>query len=111
MQFVKDGDIYKVARITGSQDNILGVSFSEQETAIEVVEWDVKKGAKVRSSSTQVLDQALSGLKLVNDYLGKRYYLSKIYFLPSDSASNSVYEFLIQELIKHFDSGNAFVEV
>lgn len=111
MQFVKDGDVYKVARMTGSQDNILGVSFSEQETAVEVVEWDIKKGAKVKSSSAQVVDQVLSGLKLVNDDLGKRYHLSKIYFLPSDSASNSVYEFLIQELIKYFDSGNEFVEV
>ncbi len=111
MQFVKDGNVYKVARMTGSQDNILGVSFSEQETAVEVVEWDVKNDLKARTSSAQVLDQVLSGLKLVNDALGKRYYLSKIYFLPSDSASNSVYEFLIQELVKHFDSGNKFVEV
>ncbi len=111
MQFVKDGDVYKIARMTGSQDNILGVSFSEKEATVEVVEWGVKPGAKVKSTSKQVLEQVVSGLKLANNDLDKSYHLSKIYFLPSDSASNSIYEFLIRELIKQFDSGNRFVEV
>ncbi|MEW8229297.1 MAG: hypothetical protein AB2745_03160 [Candidatus Thiodiazotropha endolucinida] len=111
MQFIKDGDVYKVARITGSQDNILGVSFSDQEVNIEVVEWDVKRGAKVKSSSDQVLEQVVSGLREANQALGKNYFLSKIYFLPSDSSSNLVYAFLIQELVEQLDRGGEFVEV
>jgi hypothetical protein len=111
MQFVKDGDVYKVARITGSQDNILGVSFSDQEASIEVIEWDAKRGAKLKSSSDQVLEQVLSGLKEVNQALGKKYFLSKIYFLPSDSSANSIYEFLIKELIKRLENGGEFVKV
>ncbi|MGI9278032.1 MAG: hypothetical protein ACR2PX_00120 [Endozoicomonas sp.] len=111
MQFVKDGDVYKVARMTGSQDNILGISFSEHEVNVDVVEWDVKQGAIVKSSSSQVLEQVLSGLKLVNDDLGKKYHLSKIFFLPSDNASNSVYEFLLQELVKRYDSKLCFKQL
>lgn len=111
MQFVKNGDVYKIARITGSQDNILGVCFSDAECDIELVEWDVKNGAVVKTSGSQVLEQVLSGLKSVNGEIGKTYYLSKIYFLPSDRSSNSVYEFLIQELVKQLDSGGEFVEV
>jgi hypothetical protein len=112
MRFTKSNDVYKVIRITGAQDNILGICFSaNEERNIELVEWNVKRGAKIKASGDQVLGQVLSGLKSVNEDLGKNYHLSKIYFLPSDSASNSVYEFLIKELIKQFDSGNEFLEV
>lgn len=112
MRFTKSNDVYKVIRITGAQDNILGVCFSETEqNNIDLVKWDVKRGAKIKASGNEVLKQVLSGLKLVNEDLRKNYHLSKIYFLPSDSASNSVYEFLIQALIKQFDSGSEFVEV
>ena len=37
--------------------------------------------------------------------------MSKIYYVPVDNPSNSVYEFLIQELIKHLHSGQVFDEV
>ena len=111
MRFTKSNDVYKVIRITGVQDNILGICFSDKECEIEIVEWDIKRGAKVKSSRDEVLEEVLSGLKWINEDLGKTYFLSKIYFLPSDSSSNSVYELLIKSLISHFDSGNEFVEV
>ena len=38
MQFSKTDNIYKIIRITGSQDNILGISFGENE--LEIVEWN-----------------------------------------------------------------------
>jgi len=112
MRFTKSKDIYKVIRITGSQDNILGVCFSEREEPnVELVEWELKPGAKVKTSGEQVLDQVLAGLESVNKELGSTYNLAKIYFLPSDSASNSVYELLIQALVKQLDSGAEFIEV
>jgi len=110
MRFTKSNDVYKVIRITGAQDNILGVCFSDKECEIELIAWDAKRGAKIRSSGDEVLEQVLSGLKWINESLGENYFLSKIYFLPSDSSSNSVYELLIKKLISHFDSGNEFVE-
>lgn len=112
MRFTKSRDIYKVIRITGSQDNILGVRFSKTEEAnVELVEWELKPGEKVKTSSKQVLDQVLTGLGSVNEELGTSYSLEKIYFLPSDSASNSVYELLIRALVKQLNSGAEFVEV
>lgn len=44
MQFFKTNDIYIIIRITGSQDNILGVSFNEGEGEgdIEIIEWSFK---------------------------------------------------------------------
>ena len=38
MRFSKTNNIYKIIRITGSQDNILGISFGEDN--IEVIEWN-----------------------------------------------------------------------
>jgi len=38
MRFSKTDNIYKIIRITGSQDNILGISFGEDD--VEVIEWN-----------------------------------------------------------------------
>lgn len=112
MKFTKKNNIYRIIRITGRQDNILGICFSEtNNNPIEVVAWDVKDGAKIQTSEDQVLKQVLSGLKEVNKSLGTNYQLSKIYFVPSDSASDSVYKLLIALLIRRYHNGNEFKEV
>lgn len=52
MKFFKNDNIYRVIRITGSQDNILGVAFAEKDRSdnhIEVIEWDFPKIEKSRS--------------------------------------------------------------
>lgn len=112
MKFTKKNNIYRIIRITGRQDNILGICFSENNNnPIEVVAWDVKDGAKIQTSEDQVLNQVLSGLKEMNQSLGTNYQLSKIYFVPSDSAADSVYKLLIALLIRRYHNGNEFKEV
>lgn len=109
--------MYRVTRITGSQDNILGIAFSENEASennkekIELIEWEAKEGAAIMATGEQVLEQVLAGLKKANEELGKNYQLSEIHFLPSDNASGSIYEFLIQALVKHYDTGSDFLEI
>jgi len=110
MRFTKKGNIYRIIRLTGSQDNILGVSFGE-DNKMEILEWPIEEGEKIRTSKKEVLEQIISGLESVNQSLGTNYKLSKIYFLPSDRASNSVYNLLIYKLIRHYHSGNEFKEV
>jgi hypothetical protein len=93
MRFLKTGNIYKIIRITGSQDNILGISFVEinsSEANLEVIEGNFPN---------------------VYKSLGTNYKLSKIYFSPFDSSKNRVYSGLIGVLIKHYHSGNEFKEV
>ena len=46
MRFSKTNNIYKIIRITGSQDNILGISFGEDD--IEVIEWNFNNIDKSR---------------------------------------------------------------
>jgi len=116
MGFFKKDNIYRITRITGSQDNILGVAFDDKNNSdnnIEVIEWDFPNidKSRIRTSKEEVLEQVLSGLESVNQSLGTNYKLSQIYFSPFDSGTNSVYNLLICKLIRHYDSGNEFKEV
>ena len=112
MRFSKTGNIYKIIRITGSQDNILGISFGGDEDNIEVIEWNFKNvDRRIPTSKEEVLEQVLSGLESVNKSLETDYKLSKIYFSPFDSPANQIYSGLIAILIKHYHSGKEFKEV
>jgi hypothetical protein len=90
MRFSKTNNIYKIIRITGSQDNILGISFGEDD--IEVIEWNFNNidKSRIRTSKEEVLEQVLSGLESVNQSLGTNYKLSKIYFSPFDISTNRI---------------------
>ena len=111
MRFSKTNNIYKIIRITGSQDNILGISFGEDD--IEVIEWNFNNidKSRIQTSKEEVLEQVLSGLESVNQSLGTNYKLSKIYFSPFDISTNRIYSGLIAVLIRHYHSGNEFKEV
>ena len=112
MRFTKKDGIYRIILLSGAQDNILGVSFGESNSnKIEILEWPVEKGYKIQTSKEEVLEQVLSRLESINKSLDTNYKLSKIYFLPSDRASYSVYNLLICKLISHYHSGNEFKEV
>ena len=116
MFFTKTGKIYKIIRITGSQDNILDISFVEpnsNEANIEVIEWNFSNTDRSKSitSKEEVVKQVLSGLEWINKSLGTNYKLSKIYFSPFDSSRNRIYSTLIKVLIRHYHSGNEFQEV
>ena len=102
MRFSKTANIYKIIRITGSQDNILGISFGEDD--IEVIEWNFNNSdrSRIRTSKEEVLEQVLSGLESVNKSLGTNYKLSKIYFSPFDISTNRIYSGLIAALIRHY---------
>lgn len=92
MRFTKKDGICRIILLSDAQDNILGVSFDESNSnKIEILQWPVEKGYKIQTSKEEVLEQVLSGLESVNKSRDTSYKLSKIYFLPSDRASNSVY--------------------
>jgi len=112
MRFTKKDDMYRINRITSSQDNILGVCFSENNSSgIEVIRFSPYDDSQIQTSEDQVLEQVLLGLKTVNYALGTSYKLSKIYFLPSENAANQVYSLLITQLIRHYHDGKKFKEI
>ncbi|MGW8338438.1 hypothetical protein ACWGY7_00055 [Xanthomonas axonopodis pv. khayae] len=105
MQFIKDGDIYKVARITGVQDNILGVIFTNKLSEVEIVALKIDESKKIMAKPDDVLRQLFEGLAEICAELGKVYYLAKVFYLPNESSENSVYKILIRELVKKVDAG------
>ena len=116
MRFSKSDNIYKIIRITGSQDNILGISFVEKDSSadgIELIEWNFPNSDKsrIRTSKEEILKQVLSGLDSVNQSLGTNYKLSKIYFSPFDSSANQIYSGLIAALIRHYHNGHELEEI
>lgn len=112
MEFVKINGVYIVTRITGSQDNILGVIFTqEKENKVKLIQWPIRKNEKIKTSAEEVLKQVSAGLKFKNEAFKTDYKLSHIYFVPSESPQYEVYTFLIGILIRHYHTGGEFKEV
>lgn len=111
MQFILDNGIYKVARITGPQHNLLGVRCDQIDGEINIEELPIKNGERKQIEKDVVLAQVIDGLREINDQLGRNYSISQIFFVPSDSPSASVYKFLTIELIRRIDSHGIFLVV
>lgn len=81
MPFTKKDTSYKITRITDNRDNILGVSFDNNETMnsiknnIGVVQWDLPNidNTKIRTSKKEILHQVISSLNSINEALGTSY--------------------------------------
>ena len=79
MRLTKKANIYRISRVTGSQDNILGVCFSENNSMdIEIIQWNRKDDQEIQTSEDEILEQVLLGMKEVNQSLNTNYRLSKI---------------------------------
>lgn len=82
MEFFKKGNIYTITKITGSQDNILGVSFletSSSEANLEVIEQYFSYTSPNKTSKEEAIEHVLSGLESVNKALGTKNYLKLIF--------------------------------
>ena len=110
MRFLKDKNgTYITTFISGPQHNILGVCFDDFDlNETKVLELPVKEGAKKYTSKEQVLGQVLAGLKEVNESQNTSYKLSKIYFLPSDRPTYSIYRLLICKIVRRYHAKKEF---
>lgn len=103
MQYIYDDGIYKVVRITGPKHNFLGIKLANAETKIKITTLPIKDYETSKIDADDVLNQVNEGLIVINEHLGKKYYLSEVQFIPSDTMPSDVYKFLIQELIVKID--------
>lgn len=111
MQFIFDNGIYKIARITGPQHNLLGLRLSETGEVVKVVSLPIKNGEEPKVEEQEVLRQVEEGLQNINRELGRQYFISEVQYVPSDSESTSVYSFLTQELIRRIDGEGEFITI
>lgn len=117
MGFTKEGNIYKITRMTGNEDYFLGISFSEKieqgPNIPEIIEVQIPypKKKKNQPSKDQVLKEIIAGLRLVNESLGTNYQLSHVYYVASSDGPVSLYQSLIRRLITHYHRGQDFKEL
>ncbi|MDQ1834241.1 hypothetical protein [Massilia scottii] len=109
MQFIRSGDAYQVARVTGPQHNLLGISLGDGTDAVDVVALPIRAGEHARVDRNDVLAQVMAGLQTANHALDKRYAIARILFVPSDTPSSSVYAMLTVELIRRIDQQGVFL--
>lgn len=109
MQYMFDGKLYKVVKITGPKHNLLALGFSEDQESIEIVDLNKSIHDDVNIVSSQVEKQVLKGIQEANDELGTNYKVAKIQFVSSDSPSDSIYIELSKLIIKRLKAGGEFI--
>jgi len=66
--------VYKIVRIRGGYDNILGLCFAQKgNKPLEIIEWDLKNTETIKTLRSEIQLQVISGLRLVNQYLNTNY--------------------------------------
>lgn len=99
--------------MTGNREDILGISFGKKdntENNIEVIEWKFPNidNSKIRTSKTEVLNQVLLGVNIVNQALGTNYTVSKIYYVPAGDPSQQIYKNFTISIIDHYHKNGEF---
>ena len=74
MQIFYDNGFYKIAKITGGQDNYLGLRFSSAPSEINITPLALSINDVVRVDGQAVLEQVRRGLDYMNRELGQSYY-------------------------------------
>jgi len=111
MQYVFDGELYKIIKITGPQHNMLALGFGESLAAIEVKDLKKSKDNVINIFPLQVRNQVLRGLNEINEELGTNYKVVKIQFVSSDSPSETIYVELSKEIVKRLNAGEKFTRI
>jgi hypothetical protein len=113
MQFVRLGNSFRVARITGPSHNLLGIELGEGRTLAEdpsigVLSLAADGEPGVLLSASEVRDAVLMGVAEANEELGTIYSVKQIEFVPSDSPPAETYRFLARAIIERLNKGQAF---
>lgn len=111
MQFLFDGEFYKAIKITGPKHNLLGLRFTSANDIIkklEVIALQKDKNSAVTITVDEVKNQVMKGLDEINEELNTNYKIIQIQFIPSDTASTTVYKELTKEIVKQLVTGNGF---
>ena len=113
MQFIYDGEYYKVIRVSGPSHNLLALSFgdsrNDSQLDIEVLQIDDKKETTILKNN--VREQVLLGINEFNKDFGTDYKVKKIQFITSDTPSGTIYKDLAKELVKQIEDKGEFKSV
>lgn len=97
MQVIKDGDLYKIARITGPTHNLLALRFGAPTGPTPRVEaLDSRSGARLDRDA--VRGEVEKGVADANQRLGTSYRVDLIQFVPDDTPPETAYRGLAERI-------------
>jgi|SRR5579863_1883109 len=103
MQFYRDGNFFKVVRVTGPTRNILCAEIVKGSESIRAIEClPLRPGEKASLDQNAVLRQVQMGFQDASKRLGIYVTARRLQFLPSDSPPAEVYRSMAEELVEHF---------
>jgi hypothetical protein len=103
MLFSRNGNFFRVVRITGPAHNLLGMAFSYGgEPAPHVRNIDTARDKLVKLAAEDVIANVLAGVDYANAELGLRLQVSAIEYVASDTPPADIYRVLAYELIRRF---------
>ena len=116
-QLTRTGNTLKVTRITGSQDNFLGIVLGNKKVSvnqIEIKEIDLNDSRAVEYSNDatkqEILKQVLEGLIEINNKMGTDFHIKQILFVKDEDKSENIYKNLVMALIQRYASNGVFTE-
>lgn len=109
MQFVQEGDLFKVIHVTGPTHNYLGLMFGGQDGSdIDIDVMDIKPNEPKTLKADDVERQVREGVEAANVAMGTRYRVQRIQFVPSDSPPADIYRELAMKLVEHLAADGKF---
>ncbi len=95
MRVIRDGEFFKLVRITGPSHNMLSVRYGATGTAgVEVLDKNADEGLPI----DQVKQHVLAGVAEANETLDAEYKVEEIQFLRGDSPPIEIYRELAFDL-------------
>jgi hypothetical protein len=104
VKVIKDGQVYKVARVTGPTHNFLGLVLSLNSTpTVPRVETMAVEALDVTAATIpkdEVVRQVLKGVAEANEEYGTQFRVDVIQYVPTDSRDDLVYMSLAKAIIE-----------
>lgn len=104
MQLVIDGDLYKIAKITGPTHNMLGLSFfQENETGqLNIDDLEIKKSSHNTLNKNNIIEIVTSTIEEFNSEFKVNLRIKTIQFLSSDTPIINCYKELTTQIALKF---------
>lgn len=110
MQYFRDGDTYKIVRVTGPHHNMLTLVLSPKtDHPAEIVEaLPCPAGESELLTAEEVRHQVCEGVAEANAHRGSSFHVERIQFVPSDTPPATVYKLMAASLIHRLADGKQF---
>jgi len=112
MRFSKRDQTYQVSRITGPTHNLLRLELHPEEEntepALEALQLDPPEPDSGLDPNI-ILNEVLTGIATANSEFGVSYTVRRIQYVPSDTPSKGVYEFMAKSIVERIVEGGEFL--